>query len=188
MKRLKPKQQEFFDSLTPIQKVVVSERIKGSEHYKCYYATGFDGSKQDAATQSIRICNLPHVKPFIKEVIGACTMAEKAVAGRIEVLKRLTGIMDANIFEILDFEFVDGKPVAVTVKNEKQLTLVQQLAVKKIEPADNGMKVTLHDPIDAIKQLCKMQGYDAPTKKEIKLERLDDKMRDEVDGELEGEY
>ena len=50
------------------------------------------------------------------------------------------------------------------------------------------MKVTLHDPIDAMKQLCKMQGYDTPTKKEIKLHKLDEKLRAEVDAELDSEY
>lgn len=189
MKLLKVKQQKFFESLTTIQQIVVSERIKGLDHYKCYYATGFEGTKADAAAHSIRICNLPHIKKFIRDVIGACAMAEEAIAERKDVLKRLTGIMDANIFEILDFEFDSkGMPISVTVKNKKELDMVQQLAVKKIEPTETGMKVTLHDPIDAIKQLCKMQGYDAPTKKQITLEKLDDKMRDAVDAELEGEY
>lgn len=189
MKALNAKQQKFFDSLTPTQRIVVSERIKGSEHYKCYYATGFKGPKQDSAVHSIKICTQPHIKAFIDEVIGECPLAEKAIAERKDVLRRLTNMMNANLFDVLDFTYDDnGKPTHVTVKNKQELEMVQQLSVKKIEPGEHGMKVTLHDPIDAMKQLCKMQGYDAPTKKEIKLHKLDEKLRAEVDAELDSEY
>ena len=189
MKALNAKQKEFYNSLTKLQRIVVSERIKGSEHYKCYFATGFDGPKADAAKHSIKICSVPEVKAFIDEVIGECPLAEKAIAERKDVLKRLTNMMNANLFDVLDFTYdKDGKPTHVTVKNKQELEMVQQLSVKKIEPGEHGMKVTLHDPIDAMKQLCKMQGYDTPTKKEIKLHKLDEKLRAEVDAELDSEY
>jgi hypothetical protein len=189
MEHLTQAQNEFFKGLTLTQQIVVAERIKGRKLEDCYYATGYKGDNLPAARHAHKICALPHIKKFMNEVIGDCSLAEDAIAGRKDVMKRLTGIMDANLFDILDFEFDDnGRPIAVNVKNKKELALVQQLAVKKVEPSDMGLRVTLHDPIEAIKQLCKMQGYDAPTKKQIKIERLDDAMREAVDKELEGEY
>ena len=188
VKRLTKSQRDIFYSFTKKQQIFVAERMKGKSQGECYLATGFKGSLVDAGKHGAQLCNKPKIKNFLNEVTEECQLADKAIIERREILQRLTGIMNVNILDILEFSENGDGIVTVNIKKREHLEYIQEMAIKKIEPGEYGLKVTLHDPYDAIKQICKMQGYDAPTKKEVKVHKIDEKLKIQIDEELEAEY
>lgn len=78
------------------------------------------------------------------------------------ILDELSAILDSNITDYLDF---DG--VFIAFKPSCDWTEKQAKAVEGIKQGRNGIELKLHGKSWTIERICKMLGFDAPTKNEL---------------------
>lgn len=99
-----------------------------------------------------------------------------AVMTREEALERLSNVAKVTIKDVCDFRNVelepdrDGNKVFQTVwtmKNSEDIPHEIAAAIKSVTITQHGPKLELYDSAQSIKQLCDMQGWNAPKKSEI---------------------
>ena len=95
---------------------------------------------------------------------------------REEALKRLSKMGRTSITDIAEFsnsvvgEDEDGQPVYQAVWSFRNSTLQDpdaMSAIAELTTGKDGIKLKMHDPKAAIKQLAEMQGWEAPKKSEV---------------------
>ena len=79
------------------------------------------------------------------------------------ILTELEAILDARITDYLEF---DGR--VIRFKDFKTLTDKQVKAIESIKEGKNGIELKLHGKSWSIERICKMLGFDAPEKREVK--------------------
>lgn len=82
-----------------------------------------------------------------------------------QLLKELQTIKDANI---LDYFEIHGN--TLRLKDLTTLTIEQQRAIESIEATAFGFKLKLYSKTWGIDRICKLLGFDAPTKTDLKLD------------------
>jgi phage terminase small subunit len=114
------------------------------------------------------------VQAFLKSVQGE--IVDEAIMTREEALKRLSKMGRTSIADIAEFsnsivgEDDDGNPVFQAVWSFKDSALQDpdaMSAISELTTGKDGIKLKMHDPKAAIKQLAEMQGWDAPKKTEL---------------------
>lgn len=91
-------------------------------------------------------------------------LQEKTDITKEQLLKELQTIKDTNI---LDYFEIHGN--TLRLKDLATLPIEQQKAIESIESTAYGVKLKLHSKTWSIERLCKMLGYDAPTRQELNL-------------------
>ena len=104
------------------------------------------------------------------------------------ILKELSAIVFADI---RDYVIYDGE--SVRFKSFDLLTNEQAKAIESIKQTPSGIELKLHGKNWSIEKVCKMLGFDAPTKQEITgkngnpiemlLSPFANMLKDEEDGE-----
>ncbi len=82
-----------------------------------------------------------------------------------QVLDELKNILDAKISDYVEF---DGKKLKF--KDFVKLTEKQLKAIESIKETKHGIELKLHGKSWTIERICKMLGFDAPVKQEMKLD------------------
>ena len=183
-------QRAVYNSLSRIQQIVVREVLYGAKLSNAYKATGYEGSVRNASLMALRVMKIPRIKKLMASLDeDRRPELEEVIANRNEILVRLTEIANANIMDIVNIEYDDEGVPLVHVKNKKELSEIDQRVIKSIQPGKFGLKVELHDPMKAMEQLSKMQGFNDPEKFEVKVEHeLTDKERAKIDQQLDEAY
>lgn len=78
------------------------------------------------------------------------------------ILSELKCILDSKITDYVDLK--EGKLI---FKDFSKLSESQIKAIESIKQGRNGIELKLHGKSWTIEQICRMLGYDAPTKQEI---------------------
>lgn len=173
-KKLTAEQQKLFDVLTPLQKRFALAIIKGRNQTDAY-KTAKGKAKGDAmrAAASRMYANV-NVVAFLQAVQGE--VVDEAIMTREEALKRLSKMGRTSITDIAEFsnsvvgEDEDGQPVYQAVWSFRNSTLQDpdaMSAIAELTTGKDGIKLKMHDPKAAIKQLAEMQGWEAPKKSEV---------------------
>lgn len=174
-KKLTAEQQILFDALTPLQQKFSLAIIKGKTQAQAYKAAGGKAKTAESANVSAsQIFNNLKVQVFLKAVQGEAV--DDAIMSREEALKRLTALGRTSLFDLADFrnsmtgEDEEGNPVMQATwsfKDSALLTPEAMAAIAELTAGPQGLKIKLHDPKAAIKQLAELQGWEPP--KESKL-------------------
>ena len=183
-------QNAIYNSLSDKQKVVVCKLIEGASYSEAYRATGYIGRSSNSSHHALKISQIPKVKKLMDSlVIERSPELEEAISNRNDILVRLTEIARANIMDIVNIEYDDDGVPLVLVKNKKELSEIDQRVIKTMTPGKFGIKVELHDPMKAMEQLSKMQGFNDPEKFDVKVEvDLTDDERAKIDKQLDETY
>ena len=161
------------------ERLYLSHRISGIGPAKSFMITYGEFNPG----QCKELESTPSVKKFFAS--AAIKMCKVGVITREETLKRLSDIVrSGNILDIIDISDEN----TVLIKDRSDLDAAQERCIKSVTPTKFGIKVEFHNPLDALKQICSMQGYDAPSETKVTIERLDDLARAKLDEELDKEY
>lgn len=171
---LTDEQKVLFDALTKLQQKFVLGILKGLNQIDAYRQAGYKAKSDESARASASeiLTNL-NVKSFLDSVNE--TAVSSAIMTREEALERLSSIGRSSVSEMVEFsehsmgKDDDGNPVIQAVWKFKDSAL-QDLkalsAISELTAGKDGIKLKLHDPKAAIKQLADMQGWEAPKKVE----------------------
>ncbi|EPF4546974.1 terminase small subunit [Klebsiella aerogenes] len=172
--KLTTEQQLLFDALTPLQQKFSLAIIKGKNQTDAYKAAKGKAKGDNARPAARQIYTNINVQAFLKSVQEE--VIDEAIMGREEALKRLTSIGRGSIFNLAEFrngiigEDENGDPIlqaSWSFKDSAMLTPEAMASIAELTAGPQGLKIKLHDPKAAIKQLADMQGWEAPKKTEL---------------------
>jgi len=171
---LTEEQERLFDELTPLQKRLCTEVLSGlnKSNRQAYYAAGGKAKTDETADACVsEILNNPKVSAFMDSVRKGEVNA--AIMTREEALERLSLIARTKITDIAEFaenqagEDEDGQPVIASswrILNSEEMSDTAAASIKSVTSTKIGNKLEMHDPMAAIQQLSKMQGWDSAQK------------------------
>ena len=173
-KKLTAEQQQLFDALTPLQQNFSLAIIKGKNQTDAYKAAKGKAKGDNLRKAAHAIATNCDVVAFLKSVQGE--VVDEAIMSREEALKRLTALGRTSLFDLAEFrnyvasEDEDGEPVMQATWSFKDSALVTpeaMAAIAELTAGPQGLKIKLHDPKAAIKQLAELEGWEAPKKTEM---------------------
>ncbi|SCZ72157.1 MULTISPECIES: terminase small subunit [Photorhabdus] len=172
---LTDEQKILFDALTKLQQKFTLGILKGLNQTDAYRKAGGKAKTEDTARScASEILTNPNVKAFL-DAMNAEAISD-AVMSRQEALERLSAMGRVSIYDIAEFrnclmgEDKDGEPVFQAVWQFKDSALQDPAAlsaISELTTGKDGIKLKLHDPKAAIKQLGELQGWEAPKKTEV---------------------
>ena len=169
---LTDEQKVLFDALTKLQQKFVLGIMKGLNQTDAYKQAGGKAKTDDIArsTASTMLTNV-NVKSFL-DAMNEVAVSD-AIMTREEALERLSAIGRASVSEMVEFsehdmgKDDDGNQVIQAVWRFKNSALQNPQAlsaISELTAGKDGIKLKLHDPKAAIKQIVDMQGWEAPKK------------------------
>lgn len=180
--------------LTPKQEAYKNNRITGmgvSESYIAAYHCK-TMSKKAISVEANKLEHDPRISLGIKEATKS--LEKDAIMTREEVLERLSLIGRSSIKDVIDFNKVkvgedeDGNPINQSVweiKGTDTITDDQAAMVSEVTAGKDGLKIKTHNQVDAMKKLAEMEGWNAPSKHEIKANiQITDLSEDELDRKI----
>ncbi|NHB94346.1 terminase small subunit [Photorhabdus cinerea] len=171
---LTDEQKILFDALTPLQQKFVTHILKGKNLTDAYRLSGGKAKGESAYTQASRMMSFDKVKAFLDAMNQEAV--SDAVMSRQEALERLSSMGRVSIYDIAEFrncqigEDDEGKPVFQASWQFKDSALQDPMylsAISELTAGKDGIKLKLHDPKAAIKQLSELMGWEAPKKTEV---------------------
>ncbi|MGJ0625722.1 terminase small subunit [Xenorhabdus bovienii] len=172
---LTDEQQVLFDALTKQQQKFVLGILRGLNQIDAYKQAGYKAKNENTASVSAsQIFGNLKVKTFLDAMNQEAV--SDAVMSRQEALERLSTMGRVSLNDIAEFrnsqigEDEKGQPVFQAswqfkdsaLQNPAALSVISELTTGK-----DGIKLKLHDPKAAIKQLADLMGWDAPKKTEL---------------------
>lgn len=170
-----PEQQALADKLTNLQRGTVLGVVAGKSQRQAYRDAGGKAKTDETADASAsEILSHPEVKAFYDSLIASA--AKSSIMTREEALERLTLIASTEITDILDFRTVEVKTVGKDgeeetdeqtiwlMRDSPEIEKRARAAIKSVTMTKQGPKIEMYDARDAIVQLAKMQGWEAPAK------------------------
>ncbi len=140
------------------------------------YRRSYNAERMSPPTIWRKACELMSngkVKARIAELTAKATTA--AVMTRQEALERLSTVARTDLADLVEFseytlgEDGEGKPIiqaAWRVKDSVMQDRAKLAAIAELTAGRDGIRVKTHNPIQAIQQLAKMQGWESATKHE----------------------
>ncbi|EPB9884036.1 terminase small subunit [Yersinia enterocolitica] len=171
---LTEEQKALFDALTQLQKKFVTQILKGKNQTDAYRKAGGKAKGDNLRKAAHQIATNIDVEAFLKsvqhETVNEAIMTYEEAMERLTLMGR-TSIADLAIFGThVVGEDDDGNPITQSVwsfKNASELKPKQMVAISELTAGKDGLKIKLHDPKAAIKQLAEMRGWEAPKKTEL---------------------
>ena len=151
---LTPKQAKFVDKYLEVSNATVAYRYA----YDCSRMK--DNSVRRMAQEMLKH---PKVNAEIERRIKVS--AQTSEITKRQVLDELKNILEANIADYVSY---DGQ--FLTFKSFENLTEKQLKAIESIKQTKHGIELKLHGKSWTVERICKMLGFDAPVKQEMKLD------------------
>ena len=168
-------QQALFDALsTLMRKKFALGVVAGKSLIQSYLDAGGKATGTAAYTGASDLHAEPSIQAFLKAMNAPLVSA--AIMSREEALEKLTAFARTGISELVDFgeynlgEDEDGNPIVQSSWRIKPQTLqdpMKMAVISELTAGRDGIKLKTHSPLQAIQQLAKMQGWDAPQKTEL---------------------
>lgn len=171
---LTEEQKAFFDALTRLQKKFVICLLKGDRQAEAYRNAGGKAKGDGAHSKAAQIVRNSKVQTFLSAV--QYQAINEAIMTRTEALERLSKMGRTSLTDIAEFrncmigEDEEGQPVFQASWSFKDSALQDpeaMAAVAELTTGKDGIKLKMHDPKAAIKQLGEMMGWDAPKRTEV---------------------
>lgn len=171
---LTKEQKALFDALTTLQKKVVTHLLNGANQTEAYRKAGGRAKGDGERSKANQIVTNRNVQAFLKSV--QYEAINEAIMTRTEALERLSKMGRTSLTDIAEFrncligEDEDGQPVYQASWSFRDSALQDteaMAAVAELTTGKDGIKLKMHDPKAAIKQLGEMQGWEAPKKTEV---------------------
>lgn len=170
-----PEQKALFDKLTELQQRTATNVLAGMSQRQAYYAAGGTSKSDEVAdaTASELLSN-PKVRAFM-DAMKAQAVSE-AVMSRTEALEKLSALARTDLKDLVEFgEYElgsdgEGNPIIQTswkIRDSALQDPAKMAAISELTAGKEGIKIKTHSPLNAIKQLADMQGWNAAEKKEI---------------------
>ena len=142
---------ELRNRLNAKQQIFANGILEGKTQRQAYIDAGYEAKTETAQdTGASEILRNPQVKAYIEAV--QAQSQKNTIATREEILERLTFMMRTNLKDVVDLrtgDITEGESSSV---------------IKKISLGTEGkLSYESYDQIVAMKQISKMQGYDAPS-------------------------
>ncbi|MMZ51901.1 Terminase small subunit [compost metagenome] len=171
---LTEEQKALFDALTRLQKKFVTCLLNGDRQAEAYRNAGGKAKGEGVHSKAAQIVRNSKVQAFLKSV--QYEAINEAIMTRTEALERLSKMGRTSLTDIAEFrncligEDEDGHPVHQASWSFKDSALQDpeaMAAVAELTTGKDGIKLKMHDPKAAIKQLGEMMGWEAPKKTEV---------------------
>lgn len=171
---LTEEQKALFDALTALQKRFVTHLLNGSNQTEAYRKAGGRAKGDGERSKANQIVTNSNVQAFLKSV--QYEAINEAIMTRTEALERLSKMGRTALTDIAEFkncqigEDEEGKPVYQASWSFRDSALQDpeaMAAVAELTTGKDGIKLKMHDPKAAIKQLGEMMGWEAPKKTEL---------------------
>lgn len=166
-------QKALFDALTKLQKKFVTCLINGDRQAEAYRNAGGKAKGEGAHSKAAVMVRNGNVQAFLKSV--QYEAINEAIMTRTEALERLSKMGRASLHDIAEFrnsqigEDDEGQPVYQASWSFRDSALQDpesMAAVSELTTGKDGIKLKMHDPKAAIKQLGEMLGWEAPKRTE----------------------
>ena len=173
---LTEKQKALFDAMTKLQQKFALGIIKGLNQTDAYKQAGGKATGENLRKAAYQIATNIDVLAFIEEMNKEAIT--DAVMTKQEALERLSSLGRTSLFDLAEFknsqvgEDENGQPVFQATWSFKDSALIKPehlAAIAELTTGPQGIKVKLHDPKAAIKQLAELQGWEPPVKSEVSL-------------------
>lgn len=178
---LTDEQLTMFNNLTKLQRGVVTGSLGGMSPSDAHRNAG--GKCRDEARRTdlaSQILLYPVVVKFMDTFkVEPPASLTRAVMTRDDIISDLTDIANATIFDVARFYTdhdsmmhletgaeVEGQ-TSVIVKSMSDIDPKHHKLIKGVKQTKYGIELTLHDQMQARKQITDMCGYDAPKRSEI---------------------
>ena len=171
---LTEQQKALFDALTKLQKKFVTCLLSGDRQVEAYRNAGGKAKGSGAHSKAAVMVRNGNVQQFLRSV--QYEAINEAIMTRTEALERLSKMGRTSLMDIAEFrncqigEDEDGQPVFQASWSFRDSALQDpeaMSAVAELTTGKEGIKLKMHDPKAAIKQLGEMQGWEAPKKTEV---------------------
>ncbi|AXY34569.1 terminase small subunit [Yersinia pseudotuberculosis] len=171
---LTEEQKALFDALTQLQRRFVTALLEGANQTEAYRRAGGKAKGDGERSKASQLVTNSNVQAFLQSVQHETV--NEAIMTYTEALERLTLMGRTTIHDIATFgnyqigEDEDGQPVfqaSWKFKDSKDIKPEHLAAVAELSTGKDGLKLKLHDPKAAIKQLAEMCGWEAPKKAEL---------------------
>ncbi|WP_230674841.1 terminase small subunit [Yersinia pseudotuberculosis] len=148
--------------------------LEGANQTEAYRRAGGKAKGDGERSKASQLVTNSHVQAFLQSVQHETVNA--AIMTYTEAMERLTLMGRTTIHDIATFgnyqigEDEDGQPVfqaSWKLKDSKDIKPEHLAAVAELSTGKDGLKIKLHDPKAAIKQLAEMCGWEAPKKAEL---------------------
>lgn len=170
-----PEQKTLFDQLTELQQRTAINVLAGMTQRAGYYAAGGTAKNDESAdaTVSALLSNIK-VRAFMDAMKEAAV--SEAVMSRTEALEKLSALARTDLKDLVEFgEYelgsdAEGNPIVQSswkIKDSVFQDPAKMAAISELTAGKEGIKIKTHSPLNAIKQLADMNGWNAPEKKEI---------------------
>lgn len=157
---LTPKQENFC--------LAYLETGNASEAYRRAYDAENMGVNALNREASLMLDN-PKIAQRLSELTEKATT--DAVMTKRRAMERLSLIAETNITDILEFDQrevqTDDGPVRETIwrmKDSDEVAATAAVAIKSVTMTKFGPKIEMHDKLNAMQQLAKLQGWEAAQK------------------------
>ncbi len=171
---LTEEQKALFDALTALQKRFITHLLNGANQTEAYRKAGGRAKGAGERSKANQIVTNSNVQAFLKSV--QYQAINEAIMTRTEALERLSKMGRTSLSDIADFrncligEDEEGDPVYQASWSFRDSALQDpeaMAAVAELTTGKDGIKLKMHDPKAAIKQLGEMMGWEAPKKTEL---------------------
>ncbi|CAI0908168.1 terminase small subunit [Serratia quinivorans] len=171
---LTEEQKALFDALTRLQKKFVTCLLNGDRQAEAYRNAGGKAKGDGVHSKAVQIVRNSKVQAFLKSV--QYEAINEAIMTRTEAMERLSKMGRTSLRDIADFrncligEDEEGQPVYQASWSFRDSALQDpeaMAAVAELTTGKDGIKLKMHDPKAAIKQLGEMIGWEAPKKTEV---------------------
>ncbi|CFV35161.1 terminase small subunit [Yersinia pseudotuberculosis] len=171
---LTEEQKALFDALTQLQRRFVTALLEGANQTEAYRRAGGKAKGDGERSKASQLVTNSNVQAFLQSVQHETV--NEAIMTYTEALERLTLMGRTTIHDIATFgnyqigEDEEGQPVfqaSWKFKDSKNIKPEHLAAVAELSTGKDGLKIKLHDPKAAIKQLAEMRGWEAPKKAEL---------------------
>lgn len=168
-------QRALFDQLTVLQQRTAINVLSGMSQRDAYKAAGGKAKSEAAADQvaCVMLRNIK-VKAFMDSMLGEAV--SDAVMSRQEAMERLTSLARISLADLIEFgtyelgEDGEGNPIVQTSFKIRDSALQDPKAlpaIAELTAGRDGIKIKQHSPLQALKQLADLQGWNAPVKQEV---------------------
>lgn len=171
---LSDEQKTLFDALTRLQKRFVTQLLNGDNQTQAYRNAGGKAKGDTERSKASQIGSNRNVQAFLKavqyETLNEAFMTYEESISRLSAMGRTTiqDIVTWGNFQIGEDE--NGEPVYQASWKFKPIEEIKPehlSAIAELSTGKDGIKLKLHDPKAAIKQLAEMRGWEAPKKTEL---------------------
>jgi len=169
-------QKYLFDQLTALQQRVATNVLAGMTQRQAYrLAGGTADSDESADSAASTMLSNEKVAAFMdamkEEAVSEAIMTRKEALEKLSTLARtdLKDLVDFGSYE-LGTDAESGNPIIQATWKVKPQALQdpkQMAAISELTAGRDGIKIKTHSPLDAIKQLAKMQGWETAQKVDL---------------------